>query len=131
MIPNCISVFWLAEKITRMKSTKGPAAAYTGCFGLFRAHRLQHPISDLTDPSPSCGERLARVPHCWGGGHQAGNGLANTSLQGVIPVTVSPTRLDLSGACLQAAVETEAVKSLSSLHPTRMSPEDVDSIQDM
>lgn len=85
VIPICIMLFWLAGKMTRMQPTKGPAAACTGQCGLLLGLLLSAvPISDLTD-SDLC------MYVCWKCGYpipgnlmkeKAGNGLANTSLQG-------------------------------------------------
>lgn len=120
VIPICIMLFQLADKMTRMKPTKGPAAACTGQCGLLLGLLLSAvPISDLTDPD-LC------MYVCWKCGYpipgnltkeKAGNGLANTSLQGGIrSLCASLAQLGLWGACLQAAIETGTVKSLSSVH---------------
>lgn len=131
VIPNCITLFWVAGKMTRMQPAKAPAAAYMGRFGLFHSCCLQQPLSQISQTlALGVGKGWPEYPIA-GKCHEAGNGLANISVQGGVPVTVSPAQLDLLGACLQAAIEAGTVKSLSSVHLTKMSPEDVGSIQGM
>lgn len=127
VIPICIMLFWLAGKMTRMQPTKGPAAACTGQCGLLLGLLLSAvPISDLTD-SDLC------MYVCWKCGYpipgnlmkeKAGNGLANTSLQGGVrslcitssavcgePVSRQLLKQEQSNHCLLSIWQGQALKT--------------------